>query len=38
MIEDHIQGRRNYLNEIDKVVTMTLVKNLFFRPGIGRDV
>jgi asparagine synthase (glutamine-hydrolysing) len=38
MIEDHIQGRRNYLSEIDKVVTMTLVKNLFFHPGIGRDV
>jgi asparagine synthase (glutamine-hydrolysing) len=33
MIDDHIEGRRNYLLEIDKALTITLVRKLFFRPG-----
>ncbi len=35
MMADHVQGRRNYAEEIDKVVTVVLAERLLLR-GAGR--
>ena len=37
MIDDHVMGRRNYLDEIDKIMTIALVEKLFFRPDARQE-
>jgi hypothetical protein len=38
MAEDHILGRKNYVNEIDTVLTIQMVEDQLLRPPSGADL